>query len=336
MGTLVILLASVLVGQVEDLPDSPEEVERRIRVLAESLETVRFVAEEFSLDADGGPVEPPFQRFEYSGARGGRRRVRATSPYRGREVTTVWYYEDGEHRHDVEHLADDADRISSVRIRDQVDSDDRYSELMNGAMSLYMPRGRTLEGLLDDGGVIRSDRSGSEPAWVMEVPVGEHQLRIELDPEHDWLPRKVGIAGFHEDVCTRFDRVNGRWFPVEGRSWAQHGGETESRGFRVTSLSLNHAVDPADFAPRLGEGVLVTRVERGMIVGEYVGGSESRGAKEARIRSESRDVLPGSNAVAVRRDGTGLALGLAGLGLIVAGLAARRFRRLSRSRSTRK
>ena len=78
----------------------------------------------------------------------------------------------------------------------------------------------------------------------------------ELDPDHDYLPRRV--TGFMHDVTvTRFARVNKRWFPVEGLVTRHAVGPVGEKrlAFVVTDLRIDRPIPDARFEmpPGLGK-----------------------------------------------------------------------------------
>jgi hypothetical protein len=117
-----------------------------------------------------------------------------------------------------------------------------------------------------------------------EVPVltAEHRrrpLRIELDPDRDWLPRRVDLKGSHTCETRAFTRDQGHWFPSDVAMILDESGPSAGHdtriGFQLAGLRVNHPVPTGTFGmPNLTDGVQVSD-DRNW-TGYFKGGFEAR------------------------------------------------------------
>jgi peroxiredoxin len=89
--------------------------------------------------------------------------------------------------------------------------------------------------LIDRGNPIEISRDhAGKPQAVLTIDCSGSVFRIELDPDHDWLPRKVAEVA----TVTKFAQNHGVWFPVEGIS--DDPGRTNT--FQVVDLKINRPI----------------------------------------------------------------------------------------------
>ncbi len=132
--------------------------------------------------------------------------------------------------------------ITLVHIFNQTDTRDRYQGEKSSLLWLIMGTGndsasRPYYRFIDRGDPLEISRdSAGQPQAVLTINRLGLLIRIELDPAHGWLPRKVGQIA----TVTRFTQDNGVWFPVEGIS---HEGDRDQAGtFHVVDLRINRPI----------------------------------------------------------------------------------------------
>jgi hypothetical protein len=100
---------------------------------------------------------------------------------------------------------------------------------------------------LEEGAPLEIDR-GPDGKPRVRISLEYGSQRYELDPEHDFLPKRVSGELF-DILITRFARNHGHWFPVEGL--VKHKVEPDQKGktdrFRVTDLEINQPIPDERF-----------------------------------------------------------------------------------------
>jgi hypothetical protein len=132
--------------------------------------------------------------------------------------------------------------IALVQLFNQTDTRDRYQGEKSSLLWLMMGTGDDSAGrpyytFIDRGDPLDISRDpAGQPQAVLTINRLGLLIRVELDPDHGWLPRKVGQIA----AVTKFAQDNGVWFPVEGIS---HEGDPEQAGtFHVVDLRINRPI----------------------------------------------------------------------------------------------
>ena len=238
----------------------------------DGIETLEFREVESTVDEHGRLVQPGRRAIvEVALGRGDRRavmhgsldpegHVRVAQEKRDNGQTQVYLMSD----------AETPRKIADVRITKQRNTRDAYRDEMGTVLWLISPwtsgLGKAAQPLyqhLENMDTctqveIRRDANGKPTVSVARVRGSAY----ELDPDHDYLPRRV--TGFLQDITvTRFARLNGRWFPVEGLithnarvvyipkdgGFVDSGQRTKERrgAFVVTGLRINQPIPDSRF-----------------------------------------------------------------------------------------
>ncbi len=224
-----------------------------------SIETMVVEIEEFPLEAkdlDGDAELKPKSSsyvtlYDIAIASNGRRamRFRTRSP-EGEIRINSEVGEDGRNLYATKFFMTGQNDMDTINILKQKDQTSFLREL-SSFLWLLMPGGKTCFDQLQAGGriVIPADRSRSEAEY--EFTRKGSAVHCEIDPEHDYLPRRVVIGEPDEKIAfeaREFKKIGGHWFPASGfvNNASKLGGDRYA-GFRVVKLKLNEPVDPAMF-----------------------------------------------------------------------------------------
>ena len=273
----------------------------------DSITTLEVVGEEFPLDTtlhrrQGQEITHHEFRILYgSNGRLSFRRVQKSG--RGETTGLHQFRRDGRTFLGIMAYLKDPDAIDELVIRNQVDKPGHHDGEMCLILWGWMPGGKTIPVWLDEGGTLSPgrDQTGQEIA-IVTSELRKRPIRIELDPDHDWLPRRIELVGDSTFEIKEFARDRGHWFPSEitqviDGSAVQSGSGLRS-GYKLTSLSVNRGVAEGSFGmPRLLDGSLV-RDERNWS-GYIQGGTKARDRllKDRGERSASKST-PGAVGLA--------------------------------------
>jgi hypothetical protein len=259
-------------------PPTPATIRGALKAWWDSIEALEFREVESAADDDGRPV--PSDRLaivEVALGRGDRRAVMHGSLGPDGRVRVAREGRDNGRAHlDITSDAGNPGRITDVRITKQRNTRDAYRDEMGTVLWLLTPRtsgeGRATRPLyqhLENTNTSTSVKIGRDVEGKPTVSLGlayEGQL-YELDPDHDYLPRRV-TGGLHDISVTRFAKVDGRWFPVEGLvTHHARGPGGEGRGtFMVTGLRINRPIPDSRFEMPAGmDGARVTDFSGGEV-----------------------------------------------------------------------
>jgi RNA polymerase sigma factor (sigma-70 family) len=265
------------VAAPEPLP-TPATVRRALKTWWDGIETLDFREVESTVDEKGRPVQPGGGLIvEVALGRGDRRAViHGTLQPDGHVRVAQEKRDNGQIQ--ICLISDDEtpDKISNVRITKQRNTRDAYHDEMGTVLWLLTPwtsgSGQAAQPLyqhLENTNTstqveIGRDANGKPTVTLRLAYEGQ---RYELDPDHDYLPRRV--TGHLQDInVTRFVMVNGRWFPVEGlithnarEMWIVKDGEPVDTGLRteerhgtfvVTGLRINRPIPDSRFEKPAG------------------------------------------------------------------------------------
>jgi RNA polymerase sigma factor (sigma-70 family) len=253
----------------EILP-TPMSVRSALKTWWDGIETLEFREVESPIGTDGRPVQSGHRAVvEVALGRGDRRAVlHGSLEPDGRVRAAQEKRDDGRTQiHLMKKSATTPDEITDVSITRQMNTRDAYhdedgmctvlwlltpwtSGLGLAAQPLYQHLENPHTATSFDVG---RDANGKPTVTLRLANQGQ---RYELDPDHDYLPRRV--TGFLHDVTvTRFAKINDRWFPVEGLvTHHAHGLIGEKSGtFVVTDLRINRPIPDSRFEmpPELGK-----------------------------------------------------------------------------------
>lgn len=281
------------------------EVREILKRSWDSLGSLEFCCEEHLVQAsrprEGGDT---FNVFEFKWAPGNRHSMRMLRVEPDRTSRVVYETREDGHRRYAPHRVPGHPDVTSILSLSSIKSGyDEYRTLMNRVLWVVMPGGRPLYKRLDEPGTVVSTNEGGA-AVIFRHKGG--MVRCELDPDHDWLPRRVVLGKDARSRITvdRFARDNGRWFPVEGRSESDRNAEqkgTDSLRFVVTRFAINRPIDERDFGPPpLSDGAIVEDLTAGKA--RVLGGIQARRAfdkkypvspKATRIAEEPAEAAQG-------------------------------------------
>jgi hypothetical protein len=231
----------------------------------DSMEAFSFLCDGYLIDAQDRPISGKAVWRSQLARDGGGRWALTVSQIRGGEPEVISSFrEDGRRRFVVHYMDGNRDWISRISIQAQTSTTDLYSGIMFDVMWLLMPDGRPPYTRF---AADSKPEEGLEDGRRIVTLASSHKglpLRLVFDPARDWLVRRIELGEFGNPMwatweVTRFERSNGRWFPVEGRvlSPSEHG--PVRKGFKLSNLSINEPLDPGQFEmPKPPEGVEVS------------------------------------------------------------------------------
>jgi hypothetical protein len=287
--SLALAVPATLVAAQSDLKTTRDNLKQ----LWDSLESVQFRCEEFNADKVGRPERTKgFTRYDLILGSGGRRSVTVTAVRPEGEKVVMNFREDGRRKVGIDLLPGKSDVVDKVYVSNQRDTHNDYESVMCPPLWIITPGGKPLYSHLDAGGILDFRSGGGYP--VLTFNHKGKNVRCELDPRHDWLPRRVVIEGFSDLVVSSFAFENGRYFPERGIQTYTFKQKDNVSAFVVDGLRINRPVSESNFkAPPLSEGTL--------IVDKNADKAVIKGGLEARAR------LTGEEYVTVRstQDATG-------------------------------
>ncbi len=263
------------------------EVRRVLKLSWDSLATLSYRLEEYELDERGerDRTMPTIQTDWYLGEGNRIAMSRRTMSPGGTVSFFSSVRQDGRRRYDITPFRGHPDSISRVTITAQKETRDSYAEITNSLAWLMTPGGRPLTAHLDAGGSLEIEDVGARQRVVLLSREREKPLRCFLDPEHDWVPRRVELGTGDTMIyfqARRFVQEQGHWFPAEGTylSPTVNGPLGKSsifykrRGFTVSAISVNARLEESLFTlPPLPRGAGVRDDVKG--TSYYVGGTRA-------------------------------------------------------------
>jgi hypothetical protein len=222
----------------------------------DSLQDMEIQTEEQVFDSWGRLKRE--HRFTFALGPEGRRSVSLTLT-EGDKVTAGYLREDGRRRYEPRPLFGHPDIIENVTITRQLSGPDTYEGPKFVALWAFMPGGKSLARWLAEGASLNPiERSGRQGLEIV-ASLRDRALRLQLDPDHAWLPSAVILEGALEVHVQRFGEDQGHWFPMEGDEVATREGGNENIKFVVSSLRINRGVDPSLFGmPPIPDGAQIT------------------------------------------------------------------------------
>ena len=270
----VLILLVAVTPSAHAGPISREELRDQLKDAWAGLESVSFRSIERS---DGGPRVD--QEYDFALASGGRSAYHGMNDVEGRPKRVEDVREDGKRLYQVSSFRGHPGSTESVSISNQRSTSEQYRGGMFRALWAFLPGGKPIHAWLD--GAAISYPEGDKPDGLVRVATihGKRPLILDLDPRHDYLPRRVDLVGKQTIVVEEFARDSGRWFPARGHSTERLGDAVEDARmtFVVDRLRINRPIDPARFGPPPAPegGMIVDHVQGKR---QYVGGTSARDA----------------------------------------------------------
>jgi RNA polymerase sigma factor (sigma-70 family) len=258
-------------GAPAPLPDRAS-VRDALRAWWAGIETLEFREVESAVGDDGRPVQSGRHPIvEVALGRGDRRAVMHGSlGPDGRARVAEEKRDDGRTQFYLLSNAEAPDKITDATVKDQTNTRDSYHDEMSTVLWLLTPwtikrfDARPLYLHLDAGAKLEIGRGpDGKPSVVMTLEYGSQ--RYELDPDHDYLPKRV-TGSLYDVSVTSFAKDNGRWFPAEGlvTEKTQPAPKGTRRTFAVAGLRINRPIPDSRFErPPDLEAVRVLDLTRG-------------------------------------------------------------------------
>ncbi|MDR3636338.1 MAG: RNA polymerase sigma factor [Isosphaeraceae bacterium] len=232
-------------------------VRDRLKAWWDGVQTLSVRFEEFAQDAQGGPDRTRNGHVEEFVLGLGDRRAylfAMISP-EGLVAPSMERREDGKRSAYLSYSRKTPGQLADVNVDHQSNTRTRYVGEMNDLTWMFLPIGdptatavsKPLYSYLDDGVMLERlrDPNGGE-RLVLTLFRADSPIRYELDPEHDWLPRRVD--GMHDLVVTEFGKDGGGcWFPVEWTSLKRWGDQSVPSISRVIDLKINRPIPDSRF-----------------------------------------------------------------------------------------
>lgn len=237
--------------------DERKAVRDRLKASWDGIQTLSVRYEEFAQDAQGGPDRTRNgNRQEFVLGLGDRRALSFTrlSP-EGVVFPVMERRQDGKRSSYFTYSGETPGQLVEVFVDHQTSTRERYVGEMNALAWVLAPIGdptatavsKPLYSYLDDGVMLERilDPKGGE-RLVLTLFRADTPIRYELDPEHDWLPRRV--EGMHDITVTKFGRDgDSRWLPVEWTSTQRWGDRNVPSIARVVNLKVNRPIPESRF-----------------------------------------------------------------------------------------
>ncbi len=231
------------------------EVRNALKNWWDRLETLEFRELDTYLGPDGRPNPGWATHFiDYAHAPGNRRAVRHGSiNAEGAETLIQERRFDGKTQTYIGADGKYPPEITFVEVFDQTDTRDHYEGehgAITGQVLMWIggpdsPGARPFYTYIDGGAPLAISRdAGGKPRVVLTLGRHGAEYRFELDPEHDFLPRDVEGRSIRLFV-TKFARVGGVWFPVEGSAGVRI--KDREHRFKVVDLKVNRPIPDSRF-----------------------------------------------------------------------------------------
>ena len=232
---------------------------------------------------------------------------------------------DGTKRIILQYIPKSSETVDQIRVSNIEDRGSVFAKGMNEVLWIIAPGGRPLYERLNAEVDLSVDQE-KRPVIGFVLDGGRH-VTCTLDRDRDWLPVHVNLRvaeSEHVYDVKRFEKDNGRWFPMEGTMRTQ-GNRSEIRSFLVTNLRINRGIPDSTFTmpQNLEKGVAIfdeTSKERLKVVG----GRKARDLFAAKYASAFAKMKSEGEPLVVPRDVPTSALPgtIAVLSVLLIGIAA--------------
>lgn len=256
-------------GRGDGKPLDRAALRETLKTMWDSLDTIELQETAGICDAQLRPdPTQAYSRCDFARRHGGSSAtltVRIDPPPKGERIASDMRRSGGK-RYFVEYFKDGTKTVSKLSIDDDSESDEDTTHNHVRALSFMAPHGKPLFRILEDPSTTVEEARDADGRRfiIMTARVRGFHLRMEIDPDHDWLLRRYQIGDFYDAHVLRFESLNGRWFPVEGvfednrpeKRTAFH--QPQRSKFVVTGLKLNQPIADSRFAPPpLPKGAIV-------------------------------------------------------------------------------
>jgi hypothetical protein len=192
-------------------------------------------------------------------------------------------------------LPDNPDLTDRMIIDHQENSHEDFKGLLPRAFFAISPFGRPLYLFADEKAEVRPVQEEGHACYELSFNRGKTRVRCVLDPQHDWLARRITVDDGSLDILVmRFQNDGGRWFPAEGRGESVIGEKPDrkpaSLSFTTSSLRINHGTDPRAFEmPKVPAGTKIIDRRTGKTTVQ--GNRRDRAALLRKYQESSRERL---------------------------------------------
>jgi hypothetical protein len=285
-----------------DAPDR-QDLRDRLKLLWDSLASIEIRCEEYVADARG---DRDLVRFH-------------TENHFCHKKENYWFCDmqlvsatgvrkpidqirqDGLRRQQVRMFRDFPGEISDVDIKNQVSTPLEYAEAKFSALWLILPGGTPPYIYLDQGAPISKAEDYGPSCVAIDAVHRNNRLRLILDGDHDWLPRRVESSDgedIHIHEVTHFARDNNKWFPSEGQFTHPTPKGLVRKLFVVTQARINREVDEGLFRlPVLPPGVRISNDIAKNV--SFQGGEQAYPIRQSKYLDKDKN-LPHDNAALPR------------------------------------
>ncbi len=295
-------------GRAATSPPNREDVRAALARWWEAVDTIEVDYDRLTPSEDDD-VQVVYQQYHLAKAPGGKYSTRAEHLLPDGGVKVIMNERtDGRRVYQVMTVPGSPDVTDYVNIMYSKSATDLYKGPMSDLLWIIMPGGRPLHKRLDNGAefAIEPNESGEDDTYTIRFDDsgnGLSPVRCELDPRHDWLPRRVSLGEppMYSVKVERYTRDHGIEFPAEGEvTLLNRSNARVSYRFLVRRLSLNEPVSDDQFGvPGVVTGTLL--MDQTKRQNSVEGGSGARQAFMAKYRPELPSVGPPPSPIVAER-----------------------------------
>jgi len=249
---LLVAIIAVLAPR-EVAATDPVEVQKTLKHVWEATHTLELVQRCYK-------NETLIEEINYVVDDGGRRAMRQVGVRGAIRIPAVDFLENGKVKYNIDRTDEDK-HPPVVTIDSQEDKHNIYKGPLFSGLWIITPRGTPLWKILDKpiSWEEKVDGRGKFVLAMLNVPANG-PMWFELDPAHDWLPRRLATTDqrFVIEVDT-FQKKNGFWFPKMGREKLPIPPENkiEERKFEITA-DVNEVLPTNRFnLPEMPKGTII-------------------------------------------------------------------------------
>ena len=127
--------------------------------------------------------------------------------------------EDGAKRTTANYFPTPSKVIDQVKIGSARGEPGRVGEMVFASLWTFLPDGRTVADLLDNGGSLANNGTTSQPRWTLTAASERCKVECLLDELHQFLPSELTVrtnTSQRTIRVDRFERANDFWYPAAG------------------------------------------------------------------------------------------------------------------------
>lgn len=281
----IILWTTLLIPTVQikgsAAPPDRETVRQTLKQMWDSLATIELREESYPCDEQLQlDLSRGYSQREYAFATEGRRAclTKGIYPETKSEKIVSDVRCDGKKRYLISYFEDGSGTVKSVVISTSDETHENAPTMPVLSMSFVSPFGKPIYRYLDDPATTLENGQAEDgkEIVVLTTQVRGFPVWMELDPAHDWLVLRMKMGDVAEWKVLRFDRDQGRWFPIDGVASNGKGEKRSMSKFVVSNLKINQPIPQSKFIP--------PSLPKGAFVGDMATG-------EAQIHGGSREDL---------------------------------------------